>query len=135
MIKEAITRLVNGDRVPCEMVEIAMDEFINNNCSDIEMSSFLTALAIRETGVNDIVAFSNSMKKNCIEFPSEIEAFEIVGTGGDKTNSFNISTMSSIVVASSGITTVKHGNRSSTCKCGSADFLEAAGIKIDIEPE
>ena len=135
MIKEAISRLINGERIPYEMVENAMDEFINNNCSDVEMSSFLTALAIRGTDVNDVVAFSKSMKKNCIRFPSKVKVFEIGGTGGDKSNSFNISTMSSIVVASAGIETVKHGNRSSTCKCGSADFIEAAGVRIDIAPK
>ncbi len=134
-IKEAINGLVHGDMIPYEVLENAMDEYIENKCSDVEMSSLLTALAIRGTSVNDIVAFSNSMKKNCVRFPSDTEVFEIGGTGGDKTNSFNISTMSAIVIASDGINTVKHGNRSSTSKCGSADFVEAAGVKIDVQPQ
>lgn len=73
MIKEAIVRLINGERIPYTMVENVMNEFITNNCSDVEMSSFLTALAIRGTDVNDIVAFSKSMKKTASDFQAMLK--------------------------------------------------------------
>lgn len=135
MIKEAIINLFNGDVLSHDTLEQAMDEWINNACSDIELSSLLTALALKGFNPDDIIAFASSLKKNSLPFPNDTEVFEICGTGGDKSNSINISTISSIVVASCGIKTVKYGNRSSTCMCGSADFLEESGINIDITPE
>ncbi len=75
------------------------------------------------------------MRNHCVKLLNDQEVLEIVGTGGDKSNSFNISTVSALVVSAAGVPVAKHGNRAATTKCGAADVLEALGVKIDLAPE
>ena len=132
MIKEAINALVNGKDLTDEVMTQVMEEIMTGEATDAQKASFLTALSIKGETIDEITAAAKVMSSKCTPFNNE---GEIVGTGGDKANSFNISTLSAIVAAAAGVHVAKHGNRAASSKCGTADCLEALGVKIDIEPE
>lgn len=134
MIKEAINTLVNGKDLTDEVMTQVMEEIMTGEATDAQKASFLTALSIKGETIDEITAAAKVMSSKCTPFNNEGDALEIVGTGGDKANSFNISTLSAIVAAA-GVHVAKHGNRAASSKCGTADCLEALGVKIDIEPE
>lgn len=134
MIKEAIYKVVNGENLSYEMAEQVMDEIMSGEASQIHMGAFLTALRMKGETIDEISACAAGMRKHCTRLLHEMDVLEIVGTGGDEANTFNISTVSSIVVSAAGIPVAKHGNRSVSSKCGAADVLEALGVKIDISP-
>lgn len=133
MIKEAINTLVNGKDLTDEVMTQVMEEIMTGEATDAQKASFLTALSIKGETIDEITAAAKVMSSKCTTFNNEGDALEIVGTGGDKANSFNISTLSAIVAAA-GVHVAKHGNRAASSKCGTADCLEALGVKIDIEP-
>lgn len=135
MIKEAIIKAVTKNNLTNEEAETVMDEIMTGKASEIQMSAFLTAMSLKGETIDEITALAHGMRKHCIRLLHDMDVLEIVGTGGDKSNSFNISTTSAIVVSSTGIPVAKHGNRASSSKCGSADVLEALGAKIAIEPD
>lgn len=135
MIKEAINALVNGKDLTDEVMTQVMEEIMTGEATDAQKASFLTALSIKGETIDEITAAAKVMSSKCTPFNNEGDALEIVGTGGDKANSFNISTLSAIVAAAAGVHVAKHGNRAASSKCGTADCLEALGVKIDIEPE
>ena len=135
MIKEAINTLVNGKDLTDEVMTQVMEEIMTGEATDAQKASFLTALSIKGETIDEITAAAKVMSSKCTPFNNEDDALEIVGTGGDKANSFNISTLSAIVAAAAGVHVAKHGNRAASSKCGTADCLEALGVKIDIEPE
>lgn len=135
MIKEAIIKLTNKEELSYEMAEKVMDEIMSDEASQIQMSAFLVALSMKGETIQEITAFAAGMRKHCIKLLHNQDVLEIVGTGGDKSNSFNISTTSSIVVSAAGVPVAKHGNRAASSKCGSADVLEALGINIMLSAE
>lgn len=135
MIKEAINTLVNGKDLTDEVMTQIMEEIMTGEATDAQKASFLTALSIKGETIDEITAAAKVMSSKCTPFNNDGDALEIVGTGGDKANSFNISTLSAIVAAAAGVHVAKHGNRAASSKCGTADCLEALGVKIDIEPE
>ena len=99
------------------------------------VTSFLTALNMKGETIEEITAAARVMRQHCERFLNDMDVLEIVGTGGDGSNTINISTLASIVVSSTGIPVAKHGNRAASSKCGTADCLEALGVKIDLSPE
>lgn len=135
MIKEAIYKLVNKEDLTYEMAQEAMDEIMSGKATEIQMSSFLTALRMKGETIEEITACAAGMRKHAVRLLHEMDVLEIVGTGGDEANTFNISTTSSFVVSAAGIPVAKHGNRSVSSKCGAADVLEALGVKITISAE
>lgn len=134
MIKEAISILSKKENLTEEMMELVMDEIMTNNATDAQKSAFLMALAMKGETIDEITAAARIMRKHCERFLNDLDVLEIVGTGGDGSNTFNISTMASIVTSAAGIPVAKHGNRAASSKCGTADCLEALGVKIDLEP-
>lgn len=134
MIKEAINTLVNGENLNNEVMTQVMEEIMTGEATDAQKASFLTALSIKGETIDEITAAAKVMSSKCTHFHNDGDALEIVGTGGDKANSFNISTLSAIVAAAAGVHVAKHGNRAASSKCGTADCLDALGVKIDIEP-
>ena len=112
-----------------------MDEIMNNEANDAQKASFLTALAMKGETIDEITAAAKVMRKHCEKFLNDQDVLEIVGAGGDGSNTFNISTAASIVTSAAGVPVAKHGNRAASSKCGTADCLEALGVKIDISPE
>lgn len=135
MIKEAIYKVVNKEDLTYEMAEEAMDEIMSGKATEIQMSSFLTALRMKGETIEEITACAAGMRKHAVRLLHDMDVLEIVGTGGDEANTFNISTTSAFVVSAAGIPVAKHGNRSVSSKCGAADCLEALGVNITISAE
>lgn len=134
MIKEAISILSKKEDLTEKLMEQVMDEIMTNNATDAQKSAFLMALAMKGETIEEITAAARIMRKHCERFLNDLDVLEIVGTGGDGSNTFNISTLVSIVTSAAGIPVAKHGNRAASSKCGTADCLEALGVKIDLEP-
>ena len=135
MIKEAIVKLTNKEDLSYEMAETSMDEIMSGQATPVQMSAFLVAMAMKGETIEEITACASGMRKHCVKLLQDQDVLEIVGTGGDHSNSFNISTTSSLVISAAGVPVAKHGTRAASSKSGAADVLEALGVKITIEPE
>ena len=135
MIKEAIAKVVRKENLDDEMMTIVMNEIMSGEATDAQKASFLTALNMKGETIEEITAAARVMRQHCERFLNDMDVLEIVGTGGDGSNTFNISTLASIVASSTGIPVAKHGNRAASSKCGTADCLEALGVKIDLSPK
>lgn len=135
MIKEAILSLSKKQNLTYEVAEAVMREIMSGEASPVQMSAYLTALSLKGETITEITASAKGMREFCVRLLHDVDALEIVGTGGDGANTFNISTAAAIITAAAGIPVAKHGNRSASSKCGAADVLEALGVKIDIPPE
>lgn len=135
MIKEAIVTLTNKDNLSYRTAESSMDEIMSGQATPVQMSAFLIAMAMKGETIEEITACAAGMRKHCVKLLQDQDVLEIVGTGGDRSNSFNISTTSSLVISAAGVPVAKHGNRAASSKSGAADVLEALGVKIAIEPE
>lgn len=135
MIKEAIAALVKKEDLSYGVAEAVMDEIMGGRTSEIQMSAYLTALAMKGETIEEITGSAEGMRSHCIRLLHDMEVLEIVGTGGDHSNSFNISTTAAIVIAAGGVPVAKHGNRAASSSCGAADVLEALGVDITISPE
>lgn len=135
MIREAAMRLIQKEDLDAATAEAVMDEIMSGNASEILISAYLTALAAKGETVEEITASAKGMRKAGRKFKHEGSSFEIVGTGGDGSNSFNISTTAAFVIAAAGVKVTKHGNRAASSKSGAADCLEALGANITAEPE
>lgn len=135
IIKEAIKKLAERNDLSYETAEAVMHEIMSGQATPVQMSSYLTAMSLKGATIEEISASAAGMRKHCIKLLHDVDALEIVGTGGDHSNSFNISTTTSIVVAAAGVPIAKHGNRSASSRCGAADVLEALGVNINISPE
>lgn len=133
MIREALTKVLDKKDLTMLEAKQAMDEIMSGNVSDILLSSYLTALRMKGETIDEIIGSAKSMRENGLKINHNFDTFEIVGTGGDKSNSFNISSISSIIISSYGIKVTKHGNRSVSSKCGAADFLEGIGVNINLD--
>lgn len=134
MIKEAIYKLVNKEDLSYEMAETVMDEIMSGEASQIHMGAYLTGLRMKGETIDEITASAAGMRKHGTKLLHDMDVLEIVGTGGDEANTFNISTTAGIVVSAAGIPVAKHGNRSVSSMCGAADVLEALGVNISISP-
>ncbi|WP_455129677.1 anthranilate phosphoribosyltransferase [Pseudoramibacter alactolyticus] len=135
MIDEAIVKLVDGEDLSGAVAEAAMDEIMGGRCTQNQIAAFLTALTIKEATITEITACAKGMRSHAVKLLNDQPVLEIVGTGGDRANSFNISTVAAIVVSAGGVPVAKHGNRAATSRCGTADCLEALGAAIDLPPE
>lgn len=135
MIKEAIIKLSNKQDIGYNMAKEVMNEIMSGKASDIQKSAYLATLSMKGETIGEITASAEEMRNHCIKLLHDKDVLEIVGTGGDGSNSFNISTTSSIVIAAGDVPVAKHGNRAASSKCGAADVLEALGVNITIPPE
>ena len=135
MIKEAIIKLSKKENLTYDEAEAVMNEIMDGAATPVQMSSYLTALSMKGETIDEITASAAGMRAHCIKLLHDMDVLEIVGTGGDGANSFNISTTSSLVIAAGGVPVAKHGNRAASSKSGAADVLEALGVKITISPE
>lgn len=135
MIKEAIHKVFKKENLTYEEAEAVMNEIMEGEASAVQMSSYLTALSMKGETVEEITASAAGMRAHCVRLLHDMDVLEIVGTGGDGANSFNISTTSSLVISAAGVPVAKHGNRAASSKCGAADVLEALGVNITIAPE
>lgn len=135
MIRESIIKLSKKQNLTYQEAEEVMDEIMSGKATPVQMSAYLTALALKGETIDEITASAAGMRAHCIKLLHDMDVLEIVGTGGDGSNSFNISTTASLVIAAGGVPVAKHGNRAASSKSGAADVLEALGVKITISPE
>lgn len=138
MISEAIKKIVDKQDLTYDEAYTVMNEIMDGKTSPVQNAAFLAALSTKSTKAETIAEISGcaaAMREHATPVPHTSEVLEIVGTGGDGANSFNISTTSAICLAAGGVKVAKHGNRAASSKCGTADCLEALGINIDLDPK
>jgi anthranilate phosphoribosyltransferase len=133
MIKEAIEVLVSGRSLTMEQAAQVMQEIMGGEATPAQIGSFVTALRIKGETVEEIVGFAKTMRANAVPICIDEPVVDTCGTGGDGAHTFNISTAAAFVVAGAGLKVAKHGNRAMSSQCGSADVLEASGVKIELD--
>ena len=133
MIKEAISLLVSGQSLTMEQAAEVMEEMTTGQVTPAQFGAFVTALRIKGETADEIAGLAKVMRAKSIRMMTTDPVIDIVGTGGDNSRSFNISTAAAFVAAGAGIKVAKHNNRAMTSQCGSADVLEALGMKIDLD--
>lgn len=135
MIKEAVAKLSKGEDIGYEMSREVMNEIMSGEASDVLKSAYLTALSQKGESIEEITGSAEEMRNKSVPLSTDIETLEIVGTGGDGSNSFNISTTAALVISAAGVPVTKHGNRAASSRSGAADCLEALGVNITVSPE
>ena len=138
MIKEAIVKIVNKQDLTYDEAYAVMNEIMSGETTVTQNAAFLAALSTKSTKAETIVEIAGcaaAMRDHAIKVETNMDLFEIVGTGGDNAHSFNISTTSALVCAAGGMKVAKHGNRAASSKSGTADCLEALGVNIQQSPE
>jgi anthranilate synthase/phosphoribosyltransferase len=135
-IKEAIGKVMSGEDLSGEEAEAVMGQIMAGEATPAQIGAFLTALRLKGETVEEITGCARAMRRSAIPVrPQRRDLMDTCGTGGDKTGTFNISTTAAFVVAGAGLAVAKHGNRSVSSHCGSADVLEALGINLELTPE
>lgn len=135
MIKNAIELLSKHQDLTANQAERVLDEIMNDEASEIEKSAFLMGLSMKGATIPEISGAATSLRKHATQIKPKHPVLEIVGTGGDQANTFNISTTAAIVVAATEMVPVaKHGNRAASSKSGAADVLEALGVNLMVSP-
>ena len=134
MIREAIDLVVAGKSLSSEQATAVMQEIMEGEATPAQLGAFLTALRLKGETVREIAAMAAVMREKALPVPVEGRLLDVVGTGGDGKNTFNISTAVAFVAAAAGLKVAKHGNRAASGTCGAADVLEALGVKIDLSP-
>ena len=138
MIKDAIVKIVNKGDLTYDEAYAVMNEIMSGETSPTQNAAFLAALSTKSAKAettDEIAGCAAAMRDHATKLETDMELFEIVGTGGDNAHSFNISTTSALVCAAGGMKVAKHGNRAASSKCGTADCLEALGVNIEQSPE
>lgn len=138
MIKEAIVKIVNKEDLTYDEAYAVMNEIMSGETTATQNAAFLAALSAKSAKAettDEIAGCAAAMRAHAVKVETDMELFEIVGTGGDNANSFNISTTSAFVAAAGGMKVAKHGNRAASSQCGTADCLEALGADIEQSPE
>jgi len=136
MLKTFILKIVEGNALTREEASMAMDMIMQGNATPSQIAAFITALRMKGETVEEITGLAEKMREHAIRiYPHGQHLVDTCGTGGDLSGTFNISTISALVAAGAGVQIAKHGNRSVSSRCGSADLLEALGVKIDIDPK
>jgi anthranilate phosphoribosyltransferase len=137
MIREAIAHLVAGGTLSEGEASAAMEEIMTGTATPSQLGAFLTALRVRGETADEVTGLARVMREKALHvpLPSHLHALDTCGTGGDASGTFNVSTAAGLLVAALGQPVAKHGNRAATSKCGSADVLEALGVRLELGPE
>lgn len=135
MIRQTIIKLTEGRDLDEREAGGAMGEIMRGEATEAQIAAYLTALAMKGETVEEITASARTMREYAVKTDIPPACMDIVGTGGDRSNSFNISTCSAFIVAAGGVKVAKHGNRSVSSKCGAADVLEMLGANLKTSPE
>ena len=135
MIKEMIAKVVGGENLYSDEAEMVMQEIMRGEATPSQISAFIVALRMKGETAEEIAGCAKAMRAHSTKVETrQTQVIDTCGTGGDGTGTFNISTAVAFVIAGAGIAVAKHGNRSVSSQCGSADVLEALGVKIDLRP-
>ena len=135
MIEQAIYDILAGRHLTLDTTRAVMLRMMEGRATDSQMGAFLAAMRLKGETIEEITACAEVMRAKCMRLHPKTDVLDIVGTGGDELFTFNISTVSAFVVAAGGVPVAKHGNRSVSSKCGSADVLEALGASITLTAE
>jgi len=135
MIKEAISALISGRSLAADEAAQVMEEIMQGEATPAQFGAFVTALRLKGETVDEIVGLARTMRARAIPVVTDGLVVDTCGTGGDGSHTFNISTTAAFVAAGAGLKVAKHGNRAMSSQCGSADVLEALGVKIDLNAE
>lgn len=135
MITKAIERLVSGECLSFDEASSTMEEIMTGGATPAQIGAFVAALRAKGETVDEIAGLASVMREKAVPVPVDYPVVDTCGTGGDNSSSINISTAAAFVVAGAGLPVAKHGNRSMTSRCGSADVLEALGVRIDLPAE
>ncbi|MGI6049368.1 MAG: anthranilate phosphoribosyltransferase [Acetivibrionales bacterium] len=138
MIKEAIKKIVDKQDLTYDEAYGVINEIMSGRTTQVQNAAFLAALSTKSTKaetIDEITGCAKAMRDHSIKVEHDMDVLEIVGTGGDRSQSFNISTTSALVIAASGVKVAKHGNRAASSQCGTADCLEELGVNIDQSPQ
>ena len=134
-IREAIDVVVSGHSLPMEQAAAVMRQIMQGEATPAQLGSFLTALRLKGESTEEIAGMATVMREFSLKVNVEGPLVDSVGTGGDGSNTFNISTAAALVAAGAGVRIAKHGNRAASGSCGAADVLEALGVRIELSPE
>jgi len=138
VIKEAIIKTVNKGDLTYDEAYRVMNEIMTGQTTQVQNAAFLAALSTKNTNaetIDEITGCAAAMREHSAKIVHDMKIMDIVGTGGDGSQSFNISTTSALVAAAAGVKIAKHGNRAASSRCGTADCLEALGVTIDLPPQ
>jgi len=134
MIREAISILISGQSLTTDQAAQVMLEIMEGQATPAQLGAFLVALRLKGETVEEIVGLAKTMREKAIPVIIDMPVVDTCGTGGDSSHTFNISTAAAFVAAAAGAKVAKHGNRAMSSQCGSADVLEALGIRLDLTP-
>jgi anthranilate phosphoribosyltransferase len=132
---EILGTLADGDDLTRDQARTAMGEVMSGNATPAQISALIVALRIKGETTEEMTGLVEAMKAAAVTVDVGVPVIDIVGTGGDRSGTFNISTTAALIAAGAGAHVAKHGNRSASSKCGSADVLEGLGVKIELHPE
>jgi anthranilate phosphoribosyltransferase len=137
VISDAVKELVAGHDLSSADVESAMDAILGGDASDAQIAAFVVALRMKGESANEVAAAARALRTHCETIQPKVDGplLDTCGTGGDGLHTFNISTAAAVVAAACGVSVAKHGNRAVSSQAGSADVLEALGVRIDLTPE
>src|SRR5262245_42121116 len=130
-VRAALAAIVEGRSLSIDEARLAMGAVMDGEATPAQLAAMLTGLRMRGETVQELAGFASAMRERVLKVDAPEGTIDVVGTGGDGSNTFNISTASALVVASTGVPVAKHGNRAITSKSGSADVLDALGVRID----
>lgn len=134
MIKEATLKLINRHNLTFEETQGVILEIMDGHASTVQTAAFLAALSTKGETIEEITAGAAGMRARGLPVAHPYDLLEIVGTGGDGSGTFNISTTASFIIAAAGVKVAKHGNRAASSRCGAADCLEALGANLSLSP-
>lgn len=136
-VKEAISKLVLAENLHAYEADAAMEEIMVGAATPSQIAAFLTSIRMKGPTIDELAAFASAMRRHAHAIHPKVSSrlVDTCGTGGDRLKTFNISTIAALVTAGAGVSVAKHGNRSNTSKCGSADLLEKLGVNINADPQ
>jgi len=133
-MKPLIAELAKGESLSRSDAERAFDQMLSGEATPAQIGAFLMALRVRGETVDEIIGAVSAMRAKMLRVNAPLNAIDIVGTGGDNSGSYNVSTLAALIVASCGVPVAKHGNRALSSKSGAADILTALGVKVGLDP-
>lgn len=137
-IQHVIQTVVEGEELDAAQATAAMDAIMTGNVTDAQIGALVTGLRMKGETVNEIAGFAQAMRNHALRVEIDADArplLDTCGTGGDHSNSFNISTTATFAIAAAGVRIAKHGNRAASSRCGSADLLEELGVAVELTPQ
>jgi anthranilate phosphoribosyltransferase len=132
---DTLGRITAGEDIDRVTAHAAMSEVMHGRATQAQISAFIVSLRMKGESVEEMTGFVEAMREVAVTVDVDVPVVDTVGTGGDRSGTFNISTTAGLIAAGAGVFVAKHGNRSSSSQCGSADVLEALGMQIDLDPE